>query len=651
MGTSIFGIGMSGMNAAQAGLVTTGHNISNASTPGYSRQQVVQSSNIPQGSGAGFFGQGVSVSTVTRMYSDTLTNQLALAQAHGSQLEAYNSQITQLDNLLGDPSAGLAPALQEFFGGVADVASHPESVPSRQALLSTANVLKARFQGLDQQITQMRASINADVKSHVDSINSFTRQIASLNQGIALAESASAQQPANDLRDQRDALLASLNQEVRASVVKESDGSYSVFIGNGQPVVVSAKSFGLVSAASLEDPQRIEVGYQNAAVTTLLPPGSTQGGALGGLLSFRSVSLDSAQNAIGRIAMTLAQTFNSQHALGQDLNGALGGNLFSVASPSVLPSSLNSGAATVTAALQNSTALTTSDYWLQYNGSAGGNETFLLSRISDGVTTTTTFPAATGYPYSFSADGISLILSAGATLNDRWLIEPTRYGAANLGVAITDPVAIAAASPIRTSASLANTGSGTISAGVVSSVANLPLPSAVTLTFNTATSQFAAAGAVPAAGPFAYVSGANISFNGISFAITGTPSNGDVFTVARNVNGVSDNRNALALGGLQVANTLGQDASIPGSQPTTSFQGAYSQLVSQVGNMARQTEVTSTAQQNLIAQTRKAQQSVSGVNLDEEASNLLRYQQAYQASGKMMQIASTLFQSVLELGR
>ncbi len=653
MGNSIFGIGISGLTAAQAGLVTTGHNISNASTPGFTRQEVVQVSNIPQFTGVGFLGQGVAVATVKRIYSDALSNQLTLAQTQGSQLDAYYAQIKQLDTLLGDPSAGLAPALQGFFSGVADVAAHPESVPSRQSLLSSANALSARFQDLDQQIAEIRAGINSQITSSIASINQYAQQIAGLNQSILAVESATAQQPANDLRDQRDALVAALNQEVRASVVKESNGSYDVFVGNGQPVVVGSTTFALVAGRSLEDPQRVEVGYRNGAAVGLISSSSIQGGRLGGLLSFRSDSLDAVQNSLGRVAMGVAQTFNDQHVLGQDLNGDLGKELFTIAGPTVLPSSSNAGAATVAAALQNVGALTTSDYRLQYNGAALGNENFTLTRVTDGLQTPVTFSTAGGYPHSFDADGMTLTLSAGAALNDSWLIEPTRSGAGSIAVALTDPAAIAAASPIRTGAELTNSGSASISAGSVSSVANLPaLGATVTLRFNAAAGQFDVAGDVaPVAGPFAYSPpGGAISFKGVSFTISGTPADGDVFTIKRNKNGVSDNRNALALGALQTANTLGQSAG-SGSQPTASFQGAYSQLVSQVGNTTRQMEVTAKAQANMIAQTRQAQQSVSGVNLDEEAANLLRYQQAYQASGKMMQIASTLFQTVLDLGR
>ncbi len=648
MGNNIFGLGMSGMSVAQAGLLTTGHNISNASTPGFSRQEIVQTSNLPQFGGNGFYGQGASVTSVKRLYSDVLTNQLAQAQSHGSEIQAYGAQIDQLSNMLGDTRAGLAPALGDFFAGAADLAAHPESIPSRQSLLTAANVLSERFRALDKQMGEMRTGINTAVTSSIGAINSYAEQLANLNQSIMVSESATALQQANDLRDQRDTVVAALNQEVRTTVVKSSSGSYDIFIGNGQPIVLGSKTFPLTATASLNEPERIAVGYQSGGGSVLLSDNSIQGGTLGGLVSFRSNSLDVAQNALGRIAMGLAQSYNDQHALGQDLYGALGTDFFSFAGPAVLPSTQNSGSATVSAVLQNSDALTTSDYRLQYNGTALGNENFALTRVSDGVTTAVTFP---GYPNTFSVDGITLTLTAGAVQSDNWLIEPTRSGAGSIAVSLHDPATIAAAAPMRTAAALANTGNASISAGSVTSVANLPLPAPVQLTFNAVAGQFVVTGAVPAAGPVAYVPDGNISFNGLSFSISGTPANGDIFTIDPNIKGVADNRNALALGGLQVANSLGRDASVAGGQATTSFQGAYSQLVNQVGNTARQMEVTGNAQANMIAQTRQVQQSISGVNLDEEAANLLRYQQAYQASGKMMQIASSLFQTVLELGR
>ena len=647
----VFGIGISGMNAAQAGLITTGHNISNASTPGYSRQEVVQVASIPRSGGAGFLGQGVSLVTVRRLYNDTLSGQLTLAQTQGSQLDAYNVQIKQLSNMFSDPSAGLAPALSNFFNGVSDVAAHAESVPSRQALLSAANTLTARFQDFDQQMSQMNTGINADITTSVNSINGYARQVGDLNLRIASAEGANGQ-PANDLRDQRDALVTALNQEVHTSVFKDSDGNYNIFIGNGQSLVVGARVFELAATPSAESPERITVGYKSANSITPLAESSLQGGLLGGVLSFRSTSLDAAQNALGRVAIGLAQSFNVQHRLGQDLNGTLDSDFFSFAGPAVLPNSDNSvPLATVSATLQDASALTTSSYSLKYTGSSGGNENFALTRTSDG-TTWLVPPFSVGTSGTITKDGLTLTLPSGATVNDSWTIEPTRFASGSIQVAVKSPQDIAAAAPIRTAASLTNSGNATITAGSVSSVATLPaLNTPVTLTYATATQTFAVTGATPAVGAIAYSAGSSITFNGLSFSISGTPSNGDTFTLSRNSNGVSDNRNALALGALQASNTLGKNASIAGSQATITFGGAYSEMVSQIGNTARQTDMSATAQVNVIAQAKQSLQSLSGVNLDEEAANLLRFQQAYQASGKLMQIANTLFQSVLDLAR
>jgi flagellar hook-associated protein 1 FlgK len=652
MGISIFNIGISGMNAAQAGLITAGHNITNAATPGYSREEVVQTTNVAQATGAGFFGQGVAVKTVRRLYSDALSGQLTSAQAQGGQIDAYNAQIKQLSNMFGDPSAGLAPAVSAFFGGLADLASHPESVPSRQALLASAGTLTARFRDLDLQMSQMRSNINSEITTSITSINGFAQQIAYLNQQIVTAEGGSAQQQtANDLRDQRDALVASLNKEVRGFVIKEDSGAYDIFIGNGQPIVLGNQVFGLSATPSAEDPQRVMVGYSNGASISALAESSLQGGTLGGLLSFRRESLDSAQNALGRVAVGMTQSLNAQHALGQDLNGVMGGDLFSVDGPAVVPSSNNTGSAAISATVQDVSALTTSDYLLQYKGQVAGSEDFLLTRLSDGRTTSASFASATGYPHSLQVDGLSVTLSAGAVVNDRWTIEPTRFAASSIRLALSDTAAIAAAAPIRTAAALTNSSRATISAGAVTSVVDLPLAATVTLTFNAAAGQFAVSGAVPPVSPITYSAGSPIGFNGLSFSITGTPSNGDSFTISRNTGGSADNRNALALGLLQTTNTLSRNAAIVGATASASFNGAYSEMVSQIGNTARQTEVMAAAQANVIVQAKQAVQSLSGVNLDEEAANLLRFQQAYQASGKMMQIASSLFQSVLDLAK
>lgn len=640
MGSSVFNIGVSGLAAAQAGLLTTGHNISNASTPGFNRQQIVQSTNTPQFTGAGYFGQGTNVTTVQRVYNQFLASQTLSAQTRLSELNAYADQIRQVDGLLADPSAGLSTALNDFFRGVHEVAANPASIPARQSMLSMAQALVGRFQSVDGRLNEIRDGVDTQLASTVADINSYTTQIAALNQRIILAQAAGPGQPANDLLDQRDQLIAQLNQQVRVTTLTESDGSLSVFVGNGQAVVVGAQSYGLATMQSGEDASRMTVGITLASGgTAALPEAMLTGGTLGGLLAFRRESLDTAQNALGRIALGLAETFNAQHRLGQDLTGALGGNFFTAPAPQVITPNNppNGGTAAIGVAVASAANLTTSDYRLTANG--GGNYT--LVRLSD----STTVFSATALPQT--VDGLTISLASGAAnAGDSFLIQPTRAAAHDIAVALTDARSIAAAAPIRTAASNGNSGTGAISAGSVNAPppVNANLTQTVTITFNNPPTTFDVAGTGtgnPAG--VAYTAGGSISYNGWTVQIGGTPAAGDVFTISANSAGVADNRNALLLAGLQTGKML--------AGGTASYQSAYAQIVSDVGNKTREIQVTATAQESVVKQAEEAQQSLSGVNLDEEAANLLRYQQAYQASGKMIEIADKLFNTLLELGR
>ncbi len=640
MGTSIFNIGVSGLNTAQTGLLTTGHNISNATTPGFNRQQTIQSTNTPQFTGAGFIGQGSNVQTIQRIYNQYLSSQLMSAQTRLSELDAYSAEIKQVDNLLGDPSVGVSTAMNDFNAGVNAVSANPASMPARQAMLSSAQALVGRFQTLDARFNEIRDGVDSQLQSTVSAINSYATQISELNQRIVLAQANGSTQPANDLLDQRDQLISELNKQVRVTTVPQSDGTYNVFVGSGQPLVVGAQPFVLTAIPSREDPSRLTLGVAlPGGGQAGLPESLITGGELGGLLSFRSASLDPAQNALGRIATALAMSFNDQHRLGQDLTGAMGGVFFNAPTPQVIfPNSpANAGTASISAAVSSVGGLTTSDYRLTANG--GGN--FTLTRLSDNVN------VFTGVALPQTVDGLNISLTSGAAVaGDSFLIQPTRYGANGIGVAITDPRSIAAAAPIRTSAALTNTGTASVSPGSVNAPPppNVNLTQPVTITFNNPPTTFNVVG-IGTGNPInvAYTTGGNITYNGWTLQISGAPGVADVFTVSASPAGVADNRNAFKLAGLQTKGI------IAGGSAT--LQGAYSQLVSDVGNKTREIEVTNTAQVNILKQSQDAQQSLSGVNLDEEAANLLRYQQAFQASGKLIEIASKLFDTVLSLGR
>jgi flagellar hook-associated protein 1 len=524
---SLINTGLTGLHAAQMGLQTAGHNIANASTPGYNRQQIVQTTNVALGGSVGMIGQGVNVATVRRVYDDLLFGQGLQAQSQSSQLDSYYSQIGQINNMFGDPNSGLSPALAGFFSGVQDLANNPESVPSRQQLLNSAQTLAARFQAMDQRFSQMGGDLNTQIDNSVTEINSLAQQIAKLNITIREVQG-SYGQPANDLLDQRDSLLTRLNQEIGTTTIKESDGSLSVFIGVGQPLVTGVQVMTLNSTLSTTNLTRSVVGYVAGGRTAVIADSSLQGGKLGGYIAFRENTLDNAQNALGRIATGLAKTFNDQHHLGQDLNGAAGGDFFNVAAPRIIPNTGNtSPSSSVTASIDDVSSLTTSDYEFSYDG-----VTYTLKRLSDDVSVRSTTQPTLSSPLNL--DGIS-ITAVSIVARDRFLIQPTHNGARDFSVAISDTAKIAAAAPVRTSAILStNTGSGVISAGAVNSPNNKVI---VTFTSPTAFDVVDSTTGATLAKDMVYSSGSDISFNGWTAKITSNtsvaPVAGNIFTIDR----------------------------------------------------------------------------------------------------------------------
>lgn len=725
MSTGIFGIGITGMQAAQLGLMTTEHNISNASTPGYSRQSIVQAPNLPIMLSTGAVGQGTHVSTIARSYDQFLTGQMNSSQASVSELDTYYAQIKQIDNMVADPASGLSPALQDFFKGVQSVASSPSSIPARQTMISSAQSLVSRFQSIDSRLDELANGVNGQIVSTVESVNSYTQQIAKLNQRITLAQSVN-KQPANDLLDQRDQLVNDLNKLIKVSTITDSDGSYSVFINNGEQLVIGQQASTMTATASQADPSRIVVGLNITGRAQELPESIISGGQLGGLVRFRSESLDRATNEMGRVAASLAMTFNTQNGLGQDLIGqAVGSGLIADffntenMQPSAIGNDANTGNGVIKAkfvvagaytlgndggsytlkrqsdgktwsdsdlgSLQNAVAgegvnlsgvsvtagqstavysstattpnfftnLTTSDYRLSYDGAA-----YSMTRLSDNKqwsdasldTLSSNFSASEGFAFDLTAGAMKA--------NDSFLIQPTRGAAGNIAINATivaDPRLIAAASPFRTEAPITNTGTGKISngqavAGYASTSAALGasitysggelsnFPADFLVTLPDGTSTFHSAGDSV---PYNDAKGIKISLAGVSFEISGQPADGDTFKISANASGAADGRNALLLGRLQSQSTM-----VGG---TANYQGAYAQFVSNNGNKTQEARVTGEAQQALLEQAQGARDTLSGVNLDEEAANLLRYQQAYQAAAKMLDVGSKLFDAILSI--
>lgn len=773
MGTSILGIGQSALAAAQLGIATSGHNIANANTPGYSRQILLQSAAAAQNDGGSFIGQGTKVGDVKRIYNQFIAQQVNSTQSSKNAASTYLEQISQISNLVSDQTVGISPVMQEFFSATQNLATTPNGTAgaaARQSVLSTASGLSARINSLGGRLDQMSEEVNNRISQTVTDINGIAKQISELNEFIETAQSVSGGAVPNDLLDQRDHAITQLSKLTSVTVVEQS-GKYNVFIGTGQALVLGSKVNTLQTVNSTTDPGRLQVSYEANGKSVTLSDASITGGKLGGLFSFRSNSLDVARNSLGRIAVSIATKFNDQHRLGQDMNSQAGTDFFTIASPVGLSASTNTSSARVNASFVDVGAMTLSDYRVQYlAGSGGGPNYFKITRVSDGsVQTSTTLPAVVdGLSFSLGYNTALPPVAVIPNVNDEFLIKPTANAASSFGVGISDINKIAAGTAVTSTLPSTNLGTGKFSGGVFNSllastsnsatavigsvtldnaykaatfatpltltyvsgstslsgfpvgalvsvtsggttsnyevaavadgaatppkVVNVPYTSGATiryggasfviknnpaapsngetftlgssvpvaatkLTYNTAGNNFTgfpananvtvtngstvtsyvAGSAIP------YVEGATISFNGLSFVASGSYANGDVVNITNNAGATGDNRNATLFAALQTKNTIGSG--------TTSFQGAYGQLVSLAGNKAHELEVTSSAESKLLAQAEQAQQSESGVNLDEEASNLLRYQQAYQAAGKLMQIASQLFDALLALGR
>ncbi|MBV2263671.1 MAG: flagellar hook-associated protein FlgK [Thauera sp.] len=656
--SSLLNIGLTGLSASQAYLNTTSHNIANAATPGFHRQNVTQEARDPQYRGGAFFGTGTGVTGVERSYSQLLEGQVLSADSRRAEYAAYSQFVSQLDNVLADADTGLTPALNEFFGALQNVTSNPTNVAARQALISSGETLSARFRTLDGRISEISEGIETEMRSTLESINGYAAAIAELNQRIVSSRAGGAGSAANDLLDQRDQAIAELNRLVKVSTVAQRDGTLSVFIGSGQSLVMGNRAKQLELGDQLDENGRsmIMVRGSSGAVEPLAES-LVGGGTLGGLLAARREGTASAQRSLGLLATTLATEFNNQHALGLDLEGRLGGEFFKIGGVRVDPP--DSGVS-VRIDPQQVSALTGSDYSLRYDGT-----TYQLIDLAtgDAVPAAQMQVTTSGGTSTIKAHGLIFTAAAGAPTESAF-VYPTRYTAGAIEVAIRDPRAVAAAAPVLASlatgegSSLRIEQSGLLSRGSAAAGTELGLP-ALKYAYDAVDKRFELDAAAPAGWPATLdydpansAAGKSFTLEGpdgitLELKISGTPAANDLITLADNQGGVADNRNAALLGALQTDKLMFGS----GGEPTATINNAYAQLVAKVGSKTREVQAGERTQTSLLQQATASRDAVSGVNLDEEAANLVRFQQSYQAAAKVMGVAQRLFDEMLAIAR
>lgn len=639
---NILSIGSSALLALQQQLATTSHNIANATRPEYSRQRVDMVAQRPNPIAGGFIGTGVATAGITRSYDAFLVDQVREYATLAAGLSKTSSILDQINYALGDTETGLSASMDGLFAAINDLAADPASDAAREVVLGSMDAVVDRFHGLADFLDELTLAVSDDIRGTVAQINTLAADIATTNQAIVLASGATGGAPPNDLLDQQDALLLELAQLVDVSVVTNSTGAVDVFIGNGQSLVLGSNSTDLTTAPDPLDASQLIVlhGSNGANITSQVTQGE-----LGALLQMRDGAISDTRNQLGQIGYVLADSLNELHRLGVDAEGNLGGDLFTLP-PVAIGTGNNAGDLVVDAAVVDSSLLEPADYLLQLDSSGD----YLLTRLSDDNVQN----LGPG-PGPFVVDGVEITLVSGtAVAGDSFLIQPTAGVARGIDNAISDPARIAAAAPVITAVAVGNTGSGSISDSVTVDTGNaaFALPGALSppieIQFIDATTYEiidSGSGAVLETG-IPYTAAAEVfpTPGGLDFGyritLSGSPAAGDTFTVDYNLDGIGDNRNALLLADLQNIGTI--------DGGTQTYQAAYASLVGAIGAEAQSVGVTLAAADALLVNAQAQRDSVSGVNLDEEAANLLRFQQAYEAAAQTLQVGDSLFQTLIE---
>lgn len=671
---SLINIGMSGLGAAQSGMYTLGNNIANADVESYSRQQNVQKTKGGQQVGQVFIGSGTTLADVRRVYNAFLENQLRSTTSLSSDASSYLNQITPLDTALSSSDTGITAALKSFFSAMQDAAAKPTEDASRQLLLTSAQSLAKRFNTLSAQLNQQNSDINANMASMADQVNNLTKTIAELNDQISRVSSISGQP--NDLLDQRDGAVRELSKLIGTDVV-EREGNYDIYLKNGQALVLGKTTQTLGVEPSATDPTRMSL-ILNRGSTKMDITSSASGGELGGLIRYRKETLDPALNELGRVALVVADAINSQLAQGIDKNGEFGATLFgdinsaaAISQRSVAKTGNSAGSGNLDVTIKDTGKLSTSDYQVTFTSATG----YSVRKLPEGTDMGSFDLADTPPPV---IDGFTLSLNGGGlSAGDSFKITPTRNAAAGIDTVLTDPKRLALASQLTATNGSGNKGTGVITQPTLTSEMDiydaaqrsqlqtgLKYSTPVKLVFGDDTSSpqaykmYDAKGteigsgtivpgqenklqlSVPMVDGSGNPLGGNFTFE---MSVSGAPKNGDSYTVALAGAGSADNRNAQSVIDLQTKSTVEVGADGKG----ISLTDAYAKLVSNVGGKAGQAQMDSDATNALHTSALDSRNGLSGVSIDEETGNLIKFQQYYTASSQIIKAAQETFATLI----
>ena len=645
--SALMSIGKSAMFASYAALQTTGNNIANANTAGYSHQEVQLADAPGQFTGAGFFGKGVKVATVTRAYDQYLTHHAVATGSTAAADAARLDKLTQLENFFPIGSAGVGYAAGEFMNSFADLANNAADAPARLVVLSNAKEVAARIANVGDQLNALQAGVSQDLKAMVASVNTLAGQVARLNQSIAQTRGTG--QTPNQLLDERDHVVSQLSKLINVTTLSADDGSVGLFIGGGQNLVLGSTANLLSADADSFDAAKVQIGLREGSVNRLVPQDSLAGGSIAGLLKFQYDDLTTARNLLGQMATAISGKVNLQQSLGLDLGqpAGRGAPIFALDAARVLGAASNAGTARLSLAVADATQVQASDYALDFDGA-----NYRITRLADGQ-------AAAGNPWSpaqlaagIQLDGMAVQLTAGTAIaGDRFLLQPVATAAQTMTAVLASPRGIAAAAPFTASLGVNNSGVATIaSLAAVNPAYNASLSASITFTSNAGDYNWSLSDGSSGSGT--WVAASPISLNGFELRLDGVPRNGDTLAVAPTVAVAGNNGNALAMVGLGKAGivaTLGPGGGAGSGGSPLSITDAYASAIASVGVRVQGSKTAAGISGGVAADAESARANKAGVNLDEEAARLIQFQQSYQAAAKMLQVAQSVFDTMLQL--
>ena len=657
---SLLNVGARALLANQVALQTAGHNIANVNTPGYSRQTVVLQTVQGQFTGGGYIGQGVDVQTILRNQSELLTRQSAAAGSTQAADIVRSERLRQLQEVFSGGTAGLGAAINDMMNAFSDVVTSPTDITARTVVLTRLDETAARMRTAGERLNELQYTVTEQLESSVTAINSLAKQMASINEQIARANG-NGQSP-NDLLDQRDQIIRDINQYVQTTQIPADDGTVGLFVAGSQPLVLgtTASSLSIDDATQFPASGQIKLFFNRTGAPPVeMDENVLGGGSVSGLLRFNNNDLTEGRNLLGRMAMAIGMTMNDQQNLGLTLDGVPGTDLFSL--PASMPGYTN-GAGVGTVSFTGPTQFAASDYEIRFTTGTAGQ----VVRLSDGKATPFTDAANLA---TLQIDGLNFNLTTPGNPGERMLFKPFSTAANNIQALVYSPRDLAVANPVNAAMGTANGGTMQLAGLKATGLPNPPglvlpanaNPAALPPILGGVQLQFTAGppttydvldrGTAPptvlaAAQP--YTSGAPISINGWEIKLQGSPKTGDTVVIGNALDpqyGDAFTRNAgnaSALMSLRDVKMFDE----------STLSDGYASAIAQVGTRTQSALFAAEMSTTIAANLERDRTAVSGVNLDEEAARLIQYQQAYQASSKMIQIAQNIFDSLLQgMGR